>query len=707
MRPTISSAETGQTGQTGSTGPTRPTASAGLLPAPRRARAAGGRWGAAAVAAVIALGGPLAVPSPASASAVGGHDHVLEWNDVLLQAYQNACNADGAPGPLARAGAMVHAAIWDAANSVAGGSNPAYGFYLGRTAAPAGASLEAAIDYAAHDTLVNAFPAQQALFGRELQTELGYLPSTVTAQQQADGASVGQQVAQAMIAARSGDTPAFNPAYTNGTVDGAWRPTDTSWVAATPAWGTLKPFTLTSGTQFRPPLPAGYSSYATLLASPEYAAQVQEVERVGSALAGPADRSADQTQSAFFWANDQSPICDQNDTVITPGTYKPPGQLFETTQIVSKKENLDEFANARLFALVGLSMADASITAWDAKYDTAIQLWRPVTAIQLANPAESPGLVADPTWYPLSTNSKGDHFTPPFPSYVSGHATFAGAWAGVMRDYFGDNVGFTATTQDSHAAGVTRNFSSFTAAATEDGFSRLYLGVHYRWDTEQGLAAGFSVGDFAYQNALKPTIGYQGSVAASAAAVSGSSLTLPVGRAVRAGDTLLVSVMLTNTHSGTVGATDTQGNSYTVVSNTPDGAGDRTLVLASVGVKPLNTTDQVKLSYPTTGEHHASIEEFSGISAVDRSAAATGAAGTPFNSGTTATTSAPNELVFGVAGIQGGETATWSPGFTARPTLFVSDDQLATAYQSVSTTGGYAATGTATHQWMAAAVTLR
>ncbi|GAA2138128.1 hypothetical protein GCM10009760_19190 [Kitasatospora kazusensis] len=700
--------------------PLRPSSLSGPSGTPRSARQ-GGRWAAAAVAALVALGGPLALPSSASASAgagvgagaavragaAGGHDHVLDWNDVLLQAYRNACGAAGAPGPLARAGAMMHAAIWDAVNSVSGGATPAYGFYLGRLAAPAGASAEAAIDYAAHDTLVDVFPAQQAAFDAALATETGYLTGTVTTQQENDGVGVGRQAAQAMIAARSGDAPAFNPAYTNGTVDGAWRPTDDKWVAATPAWGTLKPFTLSSSTQFRPPLPAGYSSYQALLAGPEYAAQVNEVERVGSASAAPADRSADQTQSAFFWANDQGPICDANGHVTTPGTYKPPGQLFQTTQTVARNENLDEFAEARLFALVGLAMTDASVTAWDAKYDTAIQLWRPVTAIQQATAVASPGVVADPNWQPLSTGADGTHFTPPFPSYVSGHATFAGAWAAVMRDYFGDQVGFTAATDDAHAAGVTRSFSSFTAAATEDAFSRLYLGVHYRWDTEQGLAAGSSVGDYAFRNTLKPAIGYQGSVAASAAAVSGSSLTLPVSRAVRAGDTLLVSVMLTNTHSGTVGATDSQGNSYTVVSNTPDGAGDRTLVLAAVGVNALTTADHLTLTYPTTGEHHVSVVEFSGVGAVDRSAAATGAAGTPFNSGTTPVTTAANELVFGVAGVQGGAAATWSDGFTALPTLFVADDQLATAYRNVSATGGYAATGTATHQWMAAAVTLR
>ncbi|MDH6136145.1 hypothetical protein P3T37_005564 [Kitasatospora sp. MAA4] len=672
---------------------------------------------AAALVALVGFGAPLA-PVGAAYAATVTHDHVLDWNQVLRNSFKDVCGEYGAPGPLARAGAMMQGAIWDADNSVSGGGNPAYGFYLGRIPAAADANAETAIDYAAHDTLVAAFPGQPAAFYQPidaaLATELGYIPGSVSAQAIADGKAVGQQAAQAMITARSGDTPAFDTSYTVNAIPGQWRPTDTKWSAATPNWGKLKPFTMSSSTEFQPPLPAGYSSYAALLASPEYAANVNEVQRVGSADAeANGQRTPDQTQQAQFWANDRGPDCGPNqDTLITPGTYKPPGQLFETTAAISQARGLGEFANARLFALVGFGMADAGITAWDAKYDTPIQLWRPVTAIQNADPAGNPALTPDPNWEPLSLGADGTHFTPPFPSYVSGHATFAGAWAGVVRDYFGDNVNFTAHTQDPQLSDtVTRSFTSVTAAAVDDGFSRLYLGVHYRWDTEQGLNAGYSVGDNAYRSALKAgsPIAYQGTVATAAAAASGTSLTLPVAHPVRAGDTLLVSVMLTNTKSGTVTATDSQGNVYTAVapSDRTDGAGDRTLVLTSVGAKPLSSSDTITLTYPSSGEHHVSVQEFSGVTAVDQSTSATGAAGTPFNSGATATTSAAGELVFGVAGVQGGENATWTGDFTPQPTLFVSEDQLATAYQIVSTPGSYAATGSATHQWMSAVVTLR
>lgn len=686
---------------------------------PFRRRPRASRWTATALA-LAALTGPAVLAGSTAHAATASRDHVLDWDQVLRSRLTEVCGPYTAPGPLARAAAMMHGAIWDAVNSVSGGSSPAYGFYLGRLPAATDASAEAAIDYAAHDTLKAAFPNQPAAFyapiDAALTAELAAIPSSVSDQSKTHGEAVGQAAAQAMISHRTSveSTSSFSTAYTVSSTPGAWQPTDTKWQAATPAWGTLAPFTMTSSTEFRPQLPAGYSDYASLLASPQYAAQVNEVERAGSASAPLSDRSFDQTQQAQFWANDRGPVCTADQSaLVTVGTYRPPGQLLETTAAISQGQGLNEFANARLFALVGFAMADAGITAWDAKYDTAIQLWRPVTAIQNAYTTPNTALAKDEswkTWQPLSLGADGTHFTPPFPSYVSGHATFAGAWAGLMRDYFGDNVNFTVHTQDPQLSDtITRTYSSITGAAVEDGFSRLFLGVHYRFDTELGLNAGYAVGDNAYRTALTATgsIAYQGSVAGAAAAASGTSLTLPVTRTVRAGDALLVSAMLTNTKSGAVTATDSQGNVYTTAADRTDGSGDRTLVLTSIGTKPLSTSDTITLTYPTTGEHHVSVQEFSGVTAVDQVSSATGAAGTPFNSGATAGTSAANELVFGVAGVQGGENATWSSGFTAQPTLFVAEDQLATAYRIVSATGNYAATGTATHQWMSSVVTLR
>lgn len=198
---------------------------------------------------------------------------------------------------------------------------------------------------------------------------------------------------------------------------------------------------------------------------------------------------------------------------------------------------------------------------------------------------------------------------------------------------------------------------------------------------------------------------YGGRLAAEAAKPSSAttSVTLHTAGASSNADTLLVSVMLTNTHSGGVGASDSAGNSYAVVADQSDGAGDRTLILAAVGAKPLSAGGSVTVTFPATSEHHVALDAVHGVTKLTGHSSATAGSG-QFASGSAAA-SGPS-IVFGVAGVQGGTAATWSSGFTALPTLLVApEDQLAAAYEVVGG-GSYQASGSCTHQWMAAVVVL-
>lgn len=448
------------------------------------------RWSAVALAA-LSVGTAAAVVPTAPASAAGPTDHVLYWNDVLLRTYRQV---GGAPGPLARAGAMVHGAIYDAANSAlcATGADRCIGQPYRTTVAPtAGVTpdVATAIDYAAYDTLRSVFPSIS--FATDLTTAQQDIAASAA---RTDGQRIGSASASAMISFRSGDGAPDTSTYADGTVPGQWRRTG-SGEPATPSWGLVRPFTMTSNTQFRPALPAGHSSYASLLASQTYADQVNEVKALGRY--DSTTRTATQTQAAWFWANDLD------------GTYKPPGQLFAHTQIVSKSAKLTQAGNARLFALVGLAMGDAAIVSWDAKYQTAIDLWRPETAIQRANEDGRTDTVADTAWKPLSADRNDVRFSPPFPAYTSGHATFGAAWAGAMRGFFGsDTFTFTATTEDPHAVGVTRTFGTFSAAATENARSRIWLGVHYQFDADSGVSSGTALANHVTANHLRPTAAY-------------------------------------------------------------------------------------------------------------------------------------------------------------------------------------------------------
>jgi len=407
-------------------------------------------------------------------------DAVTDWNGVLLEVVQNV---GGAPGPISRGGAMMHGAIYDAVNSIMpSGHRP----YLVSIPAAPGASVEAAIAHAAHDTLKAAFPTTTFDLARARQKALnGINPAAKAA-----GEAVGKAAAQAMIAARTDDGSANNAPYTPGDQPGDYRPTG-SGDAVGPNWPRVKTWAIPTGSSFRPARPGGFATKPQMLASSEYAAQVADVQRLGRF--DSTERTPEQEEIAFFWANDLN------------GTYKPPGQLCEITQIVSKLKRLTLVENARLFALVTIAMADAGIVAWDAKYETDLDLWRPESAVQLADTDGNPATTADKDWLPLSIDpATKKRFTPPFPAYVSGHATFGAAHAAVMRRFFNtDNVTFKATTQDPNLKGnVKRTFNSFTAAALENGRSRVYLGVHYQWDADAGFQSGTALGEHVFDNVL-------------------------------------------------------------------------------------------------------------------------------------------------------------------------------------------------------------
>lgn len=435
---------------------------------------------AAAALAALGLVATIAVtPSPAQAI-TADTDHVVYWNNVLLKAYRQT---GGPPTNLSRAGAMMHLAMFDTAVSL-GASGSAY---LAKVQPLAGYSYDrnANLDITAYKVLQNVFPKID--FSQDYSTARSIGPFGEPGPN-GWSTSIGETTAQNMIDARARDGSTNSTRYQVSFTAGQWQPTG-SGDAASPNWGLVKPFGLTSGAQFRPPLPGGFSTITGLLTSSEYAKQVNDVKKYGSATASSIDRTDDQTQSAWFWANDLD------------GTYKPPGQLFKTTQTIAANQPGTD--TVRLFALVSMAMADAAIAAWDAKYDTSIDLWRPETAIHEPQTDNNTATVPDGNWQPLSADRNGVHFSPPFPAYVSGHATFAGAWAGIIKRYYGtDAISFTATTEDPHATGVTRSFTSVSAAATEDANSRLYLGVHYQWDADQGLATGDSVANHIFTNYL-------------------------------------------------------------------------------------------------------------------------------------------------------------------------------------------------------------
>jgi hypothetical protein len=386
-------------------------------------------------------------------------DMVLQWNEILL----DAVRTDRTAPPIAsRAMAIVHAAIYDAVNAI---DRTHEVFAVDVLASPT-ASREAAVAAAAHATLSSLFPAQAADFETFLEASLATVPDGPA---EDAGVALGVDCATQMLALRLGDGWDATVPYTPGTDPGDWQPTPAGFAPALlPQWGQVTPFAMLSGSQFSPDeIPA--------LTSAEYAAAFAEVKELGEL--DSATRTDDQRNIALFWANGA-------------GTATPSGHLNMIAHVVAEAEGNTLSENARLFAALNVAMADAAIMAWDAKFGT--DFWRPVTAIRAADTDGNPDTVADSEWTPLIS-------TPPFPTYVSGHSSFSGAAAAVLQAFFGrDDIAFTLASEN--PAVPDRSFTSFSHAAEESALSRLYGGIHWNFDNNDGLTAGLAVGQFVADN---------------------------------------------------------------------------------------------------------------------------------------------------------------------------------------------------------------
>jgi PAP2 superfamily len=263
---------------------------------------------------------------------------------------------------------------------------------------------------------------------------------------------------------------------------------------------------LRSAQQFRlPPPPA--------LGSAEYAAAFDEVKRLGGdGITTPTVRTEAEKTLAIFWAYDG-----------TPSLCAPTRLYNQIAAQIAEQKRSDLLQTARLLALVNVAMADAAIAAWDCKYHHT--LWRPVAAIREADAGTgptgagdgNPATVGDTAFMPLgapASNLNGPNFTPPFPAYPSGHAVFGAALFQTLRGFYGsDRIGFSFVSDEFN--GVTRDnsgqvralsprsFNTLSQAETENGRSRIYLGIHWDFDCTQGIVQGRAVADFVMRNAFE------------------------------------------------------------------------------------------------------------------------------------------------------------------------------------------------------------
>jgi membrane-associated phospholipid phosphatase len=405
---------------------------------------------AGATSASASVGRPAPIHRPAGAFQPGSGQLVVDWNRELI-------TIQGTPGEQpatvhpTRSLVILQAAEYDAVVSITHRDRP----YLFSVLAPRDASPEAAADQAAHDVLTALYPSVTSSLDTMLATELAAIPD---GRAKTAGERVGAKVAERLIAIRSTDgSAATPPPFVAGNQPGDYRPTPPNFPAPVfTKWGSVTPFILDSGAQFRPGPPPPITSAA-------YAAALNEVKSLGQDTS--TTRTADQTAAAKFWGS--APIWN---------TWNQVAQNLA----VSRSASLEQ--TATVFANLDLALADATIGLYDAKYHYLI--WRPVTAIELGNTIGNPGIIGDPTWLPLAVTAAD-------PSFPGAHSTISQAAATVLTAFYGHHQPLAITLN-----GVTRSFESFQAAANEAGLSRIFAGQHTRLDHEAGQRLGAQVAGF-------------------------------------------------------------------------------------------------------------------------------------------------------------------------------------------------------------------
>jgi hypothetical protein len=417
----------------------------------------------AIIAAAAGVGSAFAAKTAprAATTTAQAPDQVIQWNRILLGILRTP-GAQPATIHPTRSMAILHAAVYDAVNAI----DRTHADYLVHVDAPVGASEPAAAAAAAHDVLAQLYPAQQAMLDSDLAAALATVPD---GQSKTDGVQVGEKAASLILALRADDGSAALPIpFVPGMNPGDYQLTPPAFAQPVfTQWRLVAPFALRGANQFRPAPPAA-------LTSATYTADFSEVKSLGAV--NSTTRTADQTQIAKFWG---API--QN-------------YWNEIAQTVALQHGTTLAQNARLFALLDLSLADSVIAFYDAKY--TYHRWRPITAIRDADTDGNPATTADPNWTPLATTALD-------PSYPGAHATVSADAALVLASVFGsDRDNFAVTSEV--LPGVDRSFTSFSAAAQEASNSRIYAGQHFRYDEVAGQRLGLQVAGWVLTHFLRP-----------------------------------------------------------------------------------------------------------------------------------------------------------------------------------------------------------
>ena len=386
---------------------------------------------------------------------------VSDWDAIAMDVIQG--NAPAPPPEIGPAGGeriatIMHLAMFGAVNTI----DPRYQPYDDQRHAQIDASQEAAATSAAATVLIKMLPEKVANISQQRDV---YLARISDGEAKSRGVKLGEEMALKAIGSRLDDGYGAPNAFRPVTQPGVYAETMLTY-----GWdiSTMRPFALTSPSQFRPPPPIA-------LSSEEWAKDYNEMKEYGEK--DSPRRTPRQTEDARFWLT------------VSPGSNQPLAR-----QIVIKKK-MSIVDSARFMTLVTMAQMDAAIAVFDAKYHYTF--WRPITAIRNGDIDGNPATERVAAWQPIAV-------TPLHPEYPCAHCIITGAMAGAIAAILGTNEIPEAELVSPTAPGVTHRYTDLHAFNNEVSESRILAGFHWRFSTGVGKDMGWKIGAYTVQTCMQP-----------------------------------------------------------------------------------------------------------------------------------------------------------------------------------------------------------
>lgn len=260
-----------------------------------------------------------------------------------------------------------------------------------------------------------------------------------------------------------------DPNYRPPSGEGLWQPTFPDFAPAlSPRWGSVRTFVADEDDKCDPPLPYSEDPNSQL-----YAQALETRNLVNRIKQG---HNHEDQWIAEFWSDD-CPIV----------TFTPAGRWIAIGNQIVESGHIDNMEKALyMYAKLGIALCDAGIKSWGEKY--RFNYLRPIDYIR--------NVLGDSSWNTIMCPDGAHFFTPPFPTYPSGHATFSGAAGTVLANVMGHNFPMTDRCHEGRTEflGTPRSYNNFEEMCEENAYSRIPIGVHFRMDSEAGTKLGKQIG---------------------------------------------------------------------------------------------------------------------------------------------------------------------------------------------------------------------